>query len=82
MNGLMSLLSLPKSAAIERLGKVDMPAMVRIGLTAGLMRLGDDDYNHYAYLLREAVSALAETERGRKVLDEIGISVPAPAGVH
>jgi hypothetical protein len=78
--GFDALLTLPKAEAIKRLGEVkDMPAIVRLGITAGLMQMPEANYEFYGFWLHEAIAALQETPRGQKVLSAFGIRQPAAA---
>lgn len=82
---LAGLLNQPKTAIIKAVqAQKEMPPMVKIALSGGLAMMSDPDYLRYGRMINQMVEALSETERGRSLLDEIGIQYadpdPIPAG--
>lgn len=76
-----ALLALSRVEAIKKIQAArDVPPMLKVAIAGGLAMMTDADYGRYGRLVSEALAVLSESERGRALLNEIGIEpVAIPA---
>lgn len=74
------LLGLTKAEAVKKVQTLKgAPTALKLALAGGLAMLTDEDYFRYVHLITEGLAALEETERGRRLLEELGFANPTPA---
>ena len=71
-----TIATVTRAELVAQLQQLQMPVMVKMGMLTALSSLvSDEQFYHWRGVIARAVAALAETESGRGVLQELGITL-------